>query len=342
MRSRKPRSIFFEVTDHAIRGAVLSAGGDGQTRQLEQVKECSVEAPGMVKDFIQAFATGRGTGLVRSCCGVYPRSRLLRLIKLEEPIRLSEPRVLANLVSKELRVNPGAYEMLPLNPDEGTIIAPARAAKNIFVCGAQREELNQLQDQLIQKGIYPERMEVGSIATLGMLLFLMKGQESSAPLLVLEIGSETSMVFILSNNRIDAARPITFGLNSMVAVLKEELALKDDAAARKLFFSDSFDLTEMGPRLVDRLLRELQSSVGYYEVQTGQSIGKVFCSLLPKRLTWLNGTFAEGLGTAAFQPDMDSLLTEVKITPASNISTVPVAWLGLIGLMASFEGTETK
>jgi hypothetical protein len=116
--------------------------------------------------------------------------------------------------------------------------------------------------------------------------------------------------------------------------VKGELRLKDEGAARQLFFSDSFDFREMGPRLVERLLRELQSMIGFYEVQTGQSLRRLACTLLPSKLTWLNDTFASSLGMRIYEMEMAALLAGAKISPLGG-SAVPNGELshGLLGLM---------
>jgi len=47
------------------------------------------------------------------------------------------------------------------------------------------------------------------------------------------------------------------------------------------------DFTGMGPVLIKKLLKELQSSIGFYEVQTGQSIGQVMATgLSSKQACW--------------------------------------------------------
>jgi len=59
----------------------------------------------------------------------------------------------------------------------------------------------------------------------------------------------------------------------------------------------------MGPLLIKRLLKELQSSIGFYEVQTGQSVGQVICIQLSPKLSWLEGSLASSLGIATLKFD---------------------------------------
>ncbi len=83
-------------------------------------------------------------------------------------------------------------------------------------------------------------------------------------------------MFIFGNEQVDICRPIPYGLNSMFPTVQSELGLKDEDSARKLFFSNTFDFTELGPSLLKKMLKELQASTGFYEVQTGQTIGQIF------------------------------------------------------------------
>ena len=77
-------------------------------------------------------------------------------------------------------------------------------------------------------------------------------------------------------------RPIPQGLESMIPVVQKELGLKDEESAKKLFYSNTFDFTSMGNALIKKLLKELQSSIGFYEVQTGQSVGLLHGTQLPQ------------------------------------------------------------
>ncbi len=78
----------------------------------------------------------------------------------------------------------------------------------------------------------------------------------------------------------------------MIPVVQKELGLKDEESARKLFYSNTFDFTGMGGTLVKKLLKELQSLIGFMKCRPGQSIGQVFCTQLPANLGWLGLTMA--------------------------------------------------
>ncbi|OYV00414.1 MAG: hypothetical protein CFE26_24015, partial [Verrucomicrobiales bacterium VVV1] len=145
--------------------------------------------------------------------------------------------------------------------------------KDALFCGMPSDDIVSIQDAFIAGGVYTERVELGSVATLGAIADFLSGTKTKTPTLMLEIGLDSTQSFIITAEGVDASRPIPLGRDSMVPVEQKELGLKDEEAARKLFYSNTFDFTGMGPLLVKRLMKELQSSIGFYEVQTGQSVG---------------------------------------------------------------------
>ncbi len=69
--------------------------------------------------------------------------------------------------------------------------------------------------------------------------------------------------------------------------IQQELNLKDEDAARSLFFSNTFDFREIGPKLLRKIFKELNASAGFYEVQTGQTIPYFYMTSLPAYLNWI-------------------------------------------------------
>jgi hypothetical protein len=121
----------------------------------------------------------------------------------------------------------------------------------------------------------------------------------------------------------------------MIPFVQKELGLKDEASARKLFMANAFDFTGMGSLLLKKVIKELQSSIGFYEVQTGQSIGHVACTLLPPKLAWLEAAIAADLGVAVLKPDVTAWLSARSITLSDNLvsASLDSRRMSLWGLM---------
>lgn len=330
------KTYFVERTDFSLRIARVVRGADYDV--IEDVCETVPGTPEEARDFVHEFANEKAGNLIRAYCAIYPPDRILRSMFLKDGPQGMDAEAMHDSVAGQFQIDRAKHAITVLNSDDGLPFVPGRLQKNFLVCGAPREQLREAQEFLVSAGIYPLRLELGSVASVGLLLNYLHLQKIEDPVLMVEIGAENSHVLILNNNQLASAKPLGLGLNSMIAGVRKELGLQDEMAARRLFYSDSFDFREMGERLIDRLLRELQSMTGFYEVQTGQSISRMLCGLLPPKLSWLNETFASSLGMSRLQFDLPTLLNASNLTleeadPPLQVETPH----GLLGLMINQE-----
>jgi hypothetical protein len=306
---------------------------------VEELKELPSSDVDALTEWVKGTEGKGSTGYAHATCGIYPAKRVVRRQTLDLK-RLKDPTYFNEIYTQQFRVEPDKYTIKALNHTDGSDYDTTKAAqKEVLFCGLPSDEVNVTQDKLLEYGIYPERLELGTLATLGGMVNYLKFKQSKSPLLVLEMGNEITQSFIISADGVDISRPIPSGIAAMIPVVQKELGLKDEESARKLFYSNTFDFTSMGGTLVKKLLKELQSSIGFYEVQTGQSIGNVLCTQLPANLGWLGATMASALGVPQLKIDMLPWLESLKIKLADGVTPNPPdeRWAGLFSLMAPFE-----
>lgn len=345
--SKKTQGFFLEISDHGILMARTSAQKGPMV--VEALKSCApndLDALQTALRELQPKRTGPGH-YVHAACGVYPARRLIRRATLD-PKRYKEPTYLNEVVNSQFRVEADKYALVVLDASTGLDLDLAKATqKEALFAGLANEEVSELQKRLLGSGVYPETLELGTLATLGGLVNYLSSAETKTPTLVLEIDVESTQSFILSETGVDASRPIPQGLSAMIPIVQKELGLKDEESARKLFYSNTFDFAGMGPVLIKKLLKELQSSIGFYEVQTGQSIGQVACTLLPPKLGWLESVIASQLGVSLLKIDFPAWLKKNEITfdNKQTASSLDIRSLGLLSLMISHthaHAAETK
>ncbi|HWA86013.1 MAG TPA: hypothetical protein VG710_07320 [Opitutus sp.] len=335
--SSKSNGFFVEQNDHAVLLARTSAAAAPFT--VEEVAECPADDPAAVAETIRRVQrTKSPSGYLHATCGVYPAHRLVRRATLDLK-RVKEPSYFTEVLSTQFRVEADKYTVFVMNAPDGTDFDVAKATqKEAIFCGMQTEGIVAVQDELLAKGIYPERLELGSVAAMAAMVDYLAFRKSKTPTLVLEIGGDSTHSFIVSSAGVEASRPIPQGLESMVPVVQQELKLKDAESARKLFFSNAFDFTGMGPMLVKKLLKELQSSIGFYEVQTGQSVGQLLCTSLSPKLAWLENAISTALGIGVLKLELPPWLQSRQIALAESVpaTSLDARWLGLFGLMAYY------
>lgn len=335
--TQKSKGYFIDVNDHAVMLARTSTSHAPFV--IEEVMECAPGDAGAFKEAVTQLQGKKTSGVyAQAKVGIYPKKGVIRRHALELK-RLKEPDYLGEVLSQQLRIERDKFIVHIINVTDGGDYDLAKSAlKEALFCGMPVADLNTAQDALLEAGVYPTAIELGSVSTLGALTHHLASLKSKTPTLVLEIGVEATQSFIISSTGVEASRPIPHGLDSMVPVVQKELGLKDEEAARRLFYSNTFDFTGMGPLLVKRLLKELQSSIGFYEVQTGQSVGQILCTQLSPKLAWLETAIATSLGLGTMSLDHLAWLKAHHITASETVAkTVQESrWLGLLSLMASY------
>ncbi len=303
---------------------------------VEDVIECPAGDPAALTEAISTLQTAKTTsGYLHAVCGITTPRRVLRRISVE-PKRLKEPAYLNELTVQQLRIDPDQFTLAALSPSRGVDYDILKSVeRDILICGLPNAERIFLQDSILASGIYPETLELGTVASLGAMVDYLNYAGIKTPVLMLEVESQSTNSYIVSAAGLEATRPIAQGLDSMIPFVQKELGLKDEAAARKLFLYNAFDFTGMGSILIKKVIKELQSSIGFYEVQTGQSIGQVACTVLPPKLAWLEVAIATDLGVTVFKPDIPAWLTARSITLADNLvaGSQDIRRMGLLGLM---------
>ncbi|MCX6953743.1 MAG: hypothetical protein NTV51_16450 [Verrucomicrobia bacterium] len=335
--SQKTKGFFVELNDHAIMLARTSSATAPFT--VEDMRECPPGDAAALEEALRVIQPKKApSGYLHATVGVFPAKRLVRRHSLELK-RIKEAGYLAEVCTQQFRIEQEKYSVAILNAADGSDYDLAKAVqKDVIFCGLPGEEVDAIQGSLLNSGIYPERLELGSVAMLGGIADYLNFTKSKIPTLVLEIGSDATHSFIVSSTGVDASRPIPQGLDAMVPIVQKELGLKDEESARKLFYSNTFDFTGMGPLLIKRLLKELQSSIGFYEVQTGQSVGQVLCTQLSPKLAWLDAAIAGALGITGLKLDPAPWLQSRQITLPEALAknAQDIRWFGLLSLMAHY------
>lgn len=339
--SQKTKGFFVEQSDNGVLLARTSAPQPPFT--IEDARECPAgDAASIAQAIAELQPKKSASGYLHAVVGIYPARRVVRRLALEMK-RVKEPAYFDEVCTQQLRVEREKYTLVILNANDGSDYDLQKSVqKEVLFCGLPNEDAVAAQNALLENKIYPERLELGSVAALGAVTDCLAFNKSKTPTLVLEIGTEATHSFIVSAAGVEASRPIPQGLDAMVPIVQKELGLKDEESAKKLFYSNTFDFTGMGPLLTKKLLKELQSSIGFYEVQTGQSVGQVLALQLPAKLQWLDGAIANALGISSLKLDPVPWLQSRQITvpEALTRNAQDPRWLGLLGLMAHYNAAH--
>ncbi|MFP4540319.1 MAG: hypothetical protein ACLFR7_01705 [Opitutales bacterium] len=341
MLASKHKELFVEAGTFSLLSATASSSSSPLI--IEQLFETPMQADwSAFEGHVENLIGGKGQRFVSSRCGIYPESRFFRRFSIESAAKAKEPNFFPTVLAEQMRIDLNTHLATVVNASSGSqfdVGKPLANQKEVLIAGLGTADRQAAQDRLVQAGIYPASLQLGTLSTIGALMHYMRFRQLERPTLLLELTPGDANLFILSGQQVDVARPIPYGLNSMFPLIQKELGLRDEASAKKLFFSNTFDFTEMGGTLLRKMLKELQASTGFYEVQTGKTIGQIFVSLLPKNLSWIETVLSRSLGVPLLRVDCEPWLESAGIRGGSEVQLANLdnRWFGLLSLMLNHE-----
>ncbi len=336
--ARNPRAgIIWNVTDHAVQLARL-----GRTDVKPLVVDAFAEiAPGDDAAFTQwqrETFPDRGGGYLPAYCGFHPPERVL----LRETIntrRMTEPNYLAQLLAEQAKLTGVAdWHVSALHPSEGELFTTATPSRPGLLLGLPLATVRESQGRLRKLGLRPRRLEIGSVALLGALTRHVRETAYPHAAVVCEIGLGQTRVYFLAKDGVHTPATLPHGLLSIMESTMKEIGAPGIGAARDALFAPSDELRSHSRRLVRMLTRHLKPAVDYFEMQTGQPIGALFCAHLPAKLGWLEEALCAAIDLEFLVPDFKTWLPSIGLALAPGAEPPSRSWfqaLSLVGQLAS-------
>jgi len=329
--------LIFELNDSSLLMAKTSSLKPPFT--LQALKEAPLGDDDAVAEAVADFADLRKGQYAQGICGVFPPNRFLQRVSVDQPAKLKDPAYLPALLKDKHKIEYTKNRLAILSAKDGLRAEPERVPlKELIFCGAPPDEFDALQEALVSYNAYPQKLELGTLATMAALMHYCRVMELEGPVLMVEISAETSHAYIFDGSDLNISRPIPYGTRSMYPIVQKELGLKDEESAKKLFYSNTFDFTEMATALLKNLMKELQASCGYYEVQTGHTIEHLFIGNLPKNLHWVTNNVARAIGVEPLKIDYLKWLASLGGNAAEDVdmTSLDARWVGVFGLLGDF------
>src|SRR3954468_487189 len=164
--AQKTKGFFVELNDNAVMLARTSA--PRAPFVIEDMRECPANDSAALAEAISQIQPKKNpSGYLHAVVGLYPGKRLLRRHSLELK-RVKEPGYFGEVCSQQFRIEQDKYTIALLNAYDGMDYDAGKALqKDVLFCGLPSDDIVAIQTSLLAAGIYPERIELGSLALLG-------------------------------------------------------------------------------------------------------------------------------------------------------------------------------
>ena len=206
-----------------------------------------------------------------------------------------------------------------LNVGDGKPYSPENVSENrFFITGIKTNDLTELQRTVIDQNFYPRRIECTTLSTIGLLKKMAQKQGLETPIVLLEMYLKESLLVILPPQGKPLFRVIQSGELGMCERVRDEFSLKDIPSSRKLLHSNTIDLSDIGRMLINPIFKEIAAIIGLFEVETGQSVGKLYISNQPPNHRWISELMARDLGVELYEINHREALEELQVQVVEN------------------------
>jgi hypothetical protein len=288
--------------------------------------------------FDEAFP-GRNGNVLPAFCGFDPAERIIsrEAVNLR---RLKENAYLQSLICEHAKITSAAdWRVSLLHPAEGSPLAAENAPRAALLIGVPNEAARKIQPELLKWGVYPRRLELGTVPLLGGLTRHLELNAYPHALVACEIGQNETRAYFLGKDGVHTPTHLPHGLHSIEEIAMKELGAPDLLAARQQLEDPQEIVRGQGRRFVRVLARHLRPAVDYFEMQTGQRSGALFCAQLPSRLGWLSQALSAAVDLELFTPDFAKWLPAVGLRLAET-NSLSAAWFQPLSLVAQL-GRDT-
>ncbi len=329
----KEKYFFVDASKHKV--CLARANYNGKRLEIEALEAVSTKDPHVVKkaiDHIGGFAHGQ---YVQAHCSVYPESRVFQRHKMPSAGVVETAAYFNKVATNEYQMDPKVYRVALAAANTGLplVVGKEKLSHALFF-GAKEEDILAQQEALLGQGIYPLSLQLGTLTAIAALTQYCEHEHCDQPLLFIEIGLKSTLLFVLHNG-IQFSRRLALGIESLYTPLMQQLGFESPDLVENLVFSNAFDFSEVGAELLRDFIKEAQGCSTYYEAQTGQSIGYIFASLLPESLRWVPAVLGQSLDTKSLEINYSAWLgaCDIRFSEKASSAKMDNAMLGLIGLM---------
>ena len=328
--------VLWNITDHMVQVARL---GRLDTRPL-LVDAFAELAPGDDAAFahwLRGVFPEKNAGYLPGYCGFHPIERVLWRETIHSK-RLAEPDYLPHLIAEQTKLTAvNDWQICALHPTEGERFNPATPSRPGLLVGLPLNAVRDSQNRLRKLGIRPRRLELGSVTLLGALTRYVRDTAYPHAAAVCEIGLGQTRVYFLAKDGVHTPATLPHGLLSIMEAAMKELGAPGIGPAREALFAPTDELRSHSRRLVRILTRHLRPAIDYFEMQTGQPIGALFCAHLPEKLSWLEEALCAAVDLEFLVPDFKTWLPSIGLELAPGAEPPARSWfqaLSLVGQLA--------
>lgn len=319
---------------------LLVAAANGLTApvEIDEIRRIPVAGSETAADELREMAGLRRGNYAFADVGIQPEGTFVRPFSLDAPGRARQPGFVEKTLKEEFSIEPESTLTAVVHPVSGNLYDPtATPSKLLLFAGADEEAIRQRQIEFGRMGVFSTRLQITPLASLGCLVRRIQELADESPELAVQFGEDLTHAWVLTKEGVQSYRQIRRGFADMYPVVQRELGLRDTESARRMLAARTFDLENIGSLLVNDIVSEFLTMIGFYEVQYGQTIDRMSPIGTHPGFSWVPRAVGMGLGMDVVNWDVRRTFSQmgVGLSDSVDLGEDPFVHLDLLALVAT-------
>ncbi len=329
----KKKHFLLELTDHELR--LVRVNRLSHSCHVEAITRESPSDPGGIRRALDVLGAGKSASSNEGRLAVFLRSSYFLLSSLDSSQLSKKAHELLEYPRSALGLDSSQYTTQLINPTEGSSYIENGKQREWLFAGAKSSAFSDVLGRAETAGLHGMSIEMAPISTLGMLMDIMRFQQTSGALLLLFMGVDASQVFVLTQERLVSTRSLPIGFKSLVASVEQSLGIDNEKEAKDLLISGKASIEEHKSVIAEGIQRELESFAGFYELQMSQAISQLCIIPIHHTLEWLGESISKNMDCRLFNVDLVRWLEFKKASWKADLDlhSMGPSWLPVMSLI---------
>ena len=328
MPTSNPKQYYVELTRHSLH-AVRATGP-----AIEFCRECPLDQKPAVEELLAALSNGAP---IHAVVALAPLQSHWHLSVGNEASRHRTDAALRTFAGNLPHGLEGPFELLSCHAEDGSTVTPVGNARWLINL-APTSSLEAATEAVRDRQIEPVRIESGILSRIAAAATAVR-HAGSNPVVLWNLGLENSQLFLITARGVEGVAPCTTGLDTLFTIVQAALGLKLRGAAARLFFNDTYDFSEAGPRIAAELAPSLKTALS--TLPSAVATAAFRCASFTGKQAWFSAEIARSVGLTPWTPDVTRIASHLQLRLPDDITVTPDL-LGVLHLAGSQARTLTE
>ncbi|HEY4989910.1 MAG TPA: TonB family protein [Opitutaceae bacterium] len=309
---------------HALRAAngTIEAGG-----------ECSLDNKAALEALLDAVAPSRAIEGITAATCVWP-SPVSWYVSTDTEAMLDRTGDALRAIAAGKQKDPQAsLAYAACNAGDGGLVTEDGIDKWVLAFSSV-SALEKASTALLELKVDPEAVTPAAFANVGAICEALRLEGTDGAVVLWDLGDEQSNLLLVTAKGIAATASCTVAMESVYEAVQTALKLKFRGAGARLFFNDSYDFTDPGPRIATSIAPALKEALA--QLPTTPKPPGFACPVLTGKQEWFVRETAIAAGLVPWQTDIAKLAASLglKFSEAAVEALFSPFSIGLLELLS--------